>query len=521
MSEVNIEKGVVSSEGLVNEHGYFIEQPADFEFGIPESLSFSAWLVVATELCERFNFYGSSLMFTTYMREQLKVKKARSVSINRGFTFFAYFTTVLGAFISDQWLGKYKTITIFASWYVLGTVLLAISALKSFSHSTGLALFIVSTYLFIAFGTGGIKSNVSAFVAEQVKVGYRPTSTPGVYIDSRATTERAYRYFYWAINVGALVGMALTPSLSTKYSYFVAYLVPACVMVVGILVFVPGYKLYVKKKPSGSVFGKVYRCMKYARQNKNPENAHWLDSAKGLKDAEWDDAFVDGLKRSVRACKVFLFYPFYWALYNNMTDNFINQGMQMTRPSWLQASQLNVVNSLFLVVTIPIFDYFIFPFLAKRGIFLGPIKRITIGLWIVAVTFAYVTIIQRKLYNTPPFFNFTGDNVTDDSFNNISIWLQIPAYIGISISEIFASITGLEYAFSQAPTELKSALSALFLFTNCGGSLIGLILSIWSGDPTVYYTFIAQTALIAVIAVIFWFCFKHYDEEVRQQTTYN
>ncbi|PVU86383.1 hypothetical protein BB559_006532 [Furculomyces boomerangus] len=521
MSDFKIEENIMPGDVHTNQHGYLVEQPSDFEFGIAEKLPISAWLVVATELCERFSYYGSSLMFTEYLREQLKVKKARSVSIVRGFIFFSYFNTLLGAFISDQWLGKYKTISIFACWYFTGTVLLAISALKSFSTSTGLALFIVSTYVFISFGTGGIKSNVSAFVAEQVKVGYRPTSTPGVYIDSRATTERAYRYFYWAINVGALVGMSVTPQVAKNVNYFSAYIIPAGLMLMCLIVFIPGYKLYTHKKPSGSVFGKIYRCMKYAKHNKNPESVHWLDPSKGLKDAEWDDVFVDGLKRSIRACKVFLFYPVYWALYNNMNDNFINQGMQMQRPSWLKASQLNVLNSGVLVVLIPLFDYFLFPFLVKRGIYLGPIKRITIGFVIVCVTFAYVSIIQKKVYNTKPYFDFTGPNVPTLAINDISVWWQVPAYLGIGISEIFASITGLEYAFSQAPNELKSALSALFLFTNAGGSLIGLILSIWSGDPAVLYTFIAQSILLFVVTVIFWFCFKHYDEEVRQQTTYN
>ncbi|PVU93844.1 hypothetical protein BB559_003151 [Furculomyces boomerangus] len=148
MSDNSIEKGVVSNDDLVNEHGYLIDQLADFEFGIAEKLPISAWLVVATELCERFSYYGPSLMFTEYLREQLKVKKARSVSIVRGFIFFSYFNTLLGAFISDQWLGKYKTISIFACWYFTGTVLLAISALKSFSTSTGLAFLLSQpTYL--------------------------------------------------------------------------------------------------------------------------------------------------------------------------------------------------------------------------------------------------------------------------------------------------------------------------------------------------------------------------------------
>ncbi|OMJ10343.1 Solute carrier family 15 member 1, partial [Smittium culicis] len=198
------EKGHNISDGI-SPDGYIIDQPEDFIGGIPEPLRASAWFIIATELCERFTYYGASLMFTQYLRGQLNVSKVTSVAINRGFTFFCYFTTLFGAFTADQYLGKYKTIAMFASWYVIGTALLAVSALDSLNFSSRLPLFIVSTYLFIGFGTGGIKSNVSAFVAEQVKSGYKPTSISGIYIDSRATIERCYRYFYMAINIGAFV----------------------------------------------------------------------------------------------------------------------------------------------------------------------------------------------------------------------------------------------------------------------------------------------------------------------------
>ncbi|OLY80745.1 Peptide transporter PTR2 [Smittium mucronatum] len=514
------EKGPYVVDSRINEHGYFLEQPADFIGGIPEPLHISAWFIIATELCERFTYYGASLMFTQYLRLQLKLQKQSSVAIVRGFQFFCYFTTLFGAYVADQYIGKYKAITSFACWYVVGTALLAISALSSLKSSLHLPLFIVSTYLFIGIGTGGIKANVSAFVAEQVKIGYRPTSSPGIYIDSRSTVERCYRYFYMAINVGAFTGMLICPQVAKNVNYFSAFLIPAVVMAAGVLIFVPGYKFYVKKPIGDSPFNKVYRCMRHALKNKNPENQHWLDSSKGLKDGEWDDNFVDGLKRSLRACKVFLFYPVYWALYNNMNDNFINQGLQMDRPSWLSADQLNVLNSGVIVILIPIFDTFIFPWFSKRGIYLGPIKRIFIGFIIVSIGFVYVTVLQKFVYKAGPFYDFTGPDVSAESYNNISIWWQIPAYLSIGVSEIFASVTGLEYAFSQAPAELKSTLTAVFLFTNAGGSLIGMILAIWSGDPTVLYTFAAQSSIMFVVALIFYRLFKHYDIEVRAQSTY-
>ncbi|PVV03131.1 hypothetical protein BB560_002401 [Smittium megazygosporum] len=519
MSE--LEKGVnYAQEYEYDEFGYTKTQPSDFSIGIPDRLRFASVIVLLTELCERFTYYGSSLMFTTYLNKQLNQDRNNAVSINRGFTFLAYATTLLGGYISDEFLGKYKTISIFAIWYLLGSALLSVSAITSIAMGTRLALFIVSTYVFIAFGTGGIKANVSTFVAEQIRSGYKPTSEPGVYYDSRLTTERCYRYFYWAINIGATTGILSCPVIAKRQGYDIAFATPAALMFVCILVFIPSYRFFYHKKPAGSIFAKSIRVFKYAKKHKSASNAHWLDAAKGVKDAEWNDAFIEGLKRSIKACKVFLFYPFYWALYNNMTDNFINQGLRMKRPSWLESSQLVVVSSVFLIITIPIFDTFIFPFLARKRVKLGPIKRIFIGFIIVVIDFILVTVLQKQVYKTGPYYDFTGPDATSESFNNISIFWQIPIYITQAISEIFASITGLEYAYSQAPTELKSALQALFLFTNAGGSLIGLLLSRWSNDPEVLYNFAAQTCIMAAVTALFYYCFRHYDEAIREQVTY-
>ncbi|KAJ2834588.1 hypothetical protein GGI24_000328 [Coemansia furcata] len=178
------------------------------------------------------------------------------------------------------------------------------------------------------FGTGGIKSNVSSFMAEQIPLGYKTTKTPGVYEDSKLTIERGFRYFYWSINLGSFIGQLICPQIAKNKSYSMAFMIPAIVFFAGIIVFIAGSKRYVKKRPQGTVLTKVWRCMRYARKNKEGQ-AHWLDGALGAENVEWNDEFVIGLQRSLRACKVFLFYPLYWALYNNMSDNFINQGLTM------------------------------------------------------------------------------------------------------------------------------------------------------------------------------------------------
>jgi len=459
-------------------------------------------------------------MFTRYLQSVLNQSKPAAVAINRGFQFFCYFTAIVGAIVADVKLGKYRTILLFASVYMIGLALLALSALpSSIDGGFGLAGFIISTYVFIACGTGGIKANVSTFAAEQVKDGIHPTEELNVYTDSRITVESMFRYFYWAINLGAFLGMAICPPVSkmdTPYAFTYAFLIPVALFFIGVIVMIAGNSKYYNKPPNGSVLLNTWACMMYAFRNTGNvvKYDHWLDKAKGASHAGWDDKFVDDLKKTLSACKVFLCYPFYWALYNNMSDIFINQGTSMKRPDWLTPESLNLINSLVLVLTIPIFNSYIFPFLRSKGMRLGPITRITTGFWIVVIGFVYATVLQAILYRTGPWYDFTdltGLPPKTIPMNDLPIWWQMPPYAIIAISEIFASATGLEFAFKFAAHELKSVVMALFLLTNCGGSIIGILIAPLSKDPYMVTLLGVQTGMMAVVAVIFYYVFRHLD----------
>ncbi|KAJ1955495.1 hypothetical protein EC988_001851, partial [Linderina pennispora] len=97
-----------------------IEPPADMTKAIAGKLSIWTLLVVIMELCERFAYYGASLMFSIYLQTKLDRSKSQSVALNRVNQFMSYATTVLGAIIADQWLGKFKTIVLFALLYFIG-----------------------------------------------------------------------------------------------------------------------------------------------------------------------------------------------------------------------------------------------------------------------------------------------------------------------------------------------------------------------------------------------------------------
>ncbi len=62
------------------------------------------------EVCERFSYYGLRAILAIYLNKFLFFSENSSTAIVHGFTMAAYATPLLGGFISDAVLGKYRTI---------------------------------------------------------------------------------------------------------------------------------------------------------------------------------------------------------------------------------------------------------------------------------------------------------------------------------------------------------------------------------------------------------------------------
>lgn len=173
-------------------------------------------------------------------------------------------------------------------------------------------------------GTGGFKSNISPLIAEQYKnrKAYVRTTKNGSkeIVDPATTSARIYIYFYFLVNCGSLTG-----SLAMVYSkhfvgFWLSFTLPTiCYLLcpLGLAFFKKHYKL---TPPTGSVFGKAFKLIRLAVKNSSRNNI-WRDEhfwervkpsslqATGKDVPSWmdfDDAWVDEVKRGVVACKVFV-----------------------------------------------------------------------------------------------------------------------------------------------------------------------------------------------------------------------
>jgi len=152
--------------------------------------------------------------------------------------------------------------------------------------------------------TEGIKSNVSALVAEQCTGSTRFLKRIGeeiVIVDPAVTAQRIYMYFYFAINIGSL-GSILTTLLEHNVGFWSAYLLPLCAFAVALTIVIWGKKRYVLRKPQGSILLDFFKATWIALQNGRSYEAAKPANHPGVR---WDDQFIEELKRALVACKVY------------------------------------------------------------------------------------------------------------------------------------------------------------------------------------------------------------------------
>ncbi len=415
--------------------------------------------IIGNEAAERFSFYGMKGILVVFMTAHLLNSQGQADHMSAAdakvwfhlFTSAVYFTPLLGGLLSDIFLGKYRTIILLSLVYCLGHFMLAIDDTR-FGLGIGLGL--------IAVGAGGIKPCVSAHVGDQ----FGKTNQP--------LLEKAFSWFYFAINLGAATSTILTPILLKNYGPGWAFGVPGGLMVLATIVFWMGRWKFVHIPPGG---------MKWVRETFSNE----------------------GISILAKLGIIFCFVAMFWALFDQTGSAWVLQSLHMDRVVFgyeLLPSQIQAANPILVLTMIPLFYYGIYPWM-KRNLFeMTPLRRIAMGFFICIPAFAVPALIETKI----------AAGMTP----HIS-W-QFLSYVIMTAAEILISITCLEFAYTQAPKTMKSIVMGCFLASVTLGNLFtaGVNIVIQNDDGTVmlsganYYWFF--TTAIAVTAVLFLLVLKFY-----------
>ena len=225
----------------------------------------------------------------------------------------------------------------------------------------------------------------------------------------------------------------------------------------------------------------------------------------------FDDVWVDEVRRGLKACTVFLWYPIYWLAYNQMTNNLVSQAATME----LHGAPNDIINNIdpiALIIFIPIVDMFMYPFLARIGIRFTPLKRIAWGFYLSALSMIAACVTQYYIYKIGPCGKYPSADACSGPAP-INVWVQTIPYLLIAFSEIFASITGLEYAFTKAPKNMRSVVTSIYLFMNAISYALGEAFVSVSADPLLVWNYMIISILAAIAGAAFWLTHHKLDAQ--------
>jgi proton-dependent oligopeptide transporter, POT family len=154
------------------------------------------YVLFATEMWERFNYYGMRAILILFMTKALLFDKALASNLYGSYTSLVYLTPLLGGFMADKYWGNKKSIITGGLMMAIGEFILFFCG-SLYVSAPGLSTLLFFSGLgFMIAGNGFFKPNISSLVGQLYPKGDR-------------RIDPAYTIFYMGINVGGALGPLL------------------------------------------------------------------------------------------------------------------------------------------------------------------------------------------------------------------------------------------------------------------------------------------------------------------------
>ena len=199
-----------------------------------------------------------------------------------------------------------------------------------------------------------------------------------------------------------------------------------------------------------------------------------------------------------------------------MSTNIISQAANMNSHG-IPNDLLPTLNSVTVVIVLPIMQHAVAPTLRRCRLPFRPIARMTVGFVVEAAAMAWITGLQRWIYASPPCYWAPRACPASEGGaipNDVHVLTQIPVFVLEGIGETFSNPAGYEYAYTKAPTSIKTIVQAAFQLSSAGGSALALALAPTYVDPKLLVTFATLAGCMFVDAVVFHLFFRKENRRI-------
>jgi POT family proton-dependent oligopeptide transporter len=440
------------------------------------------YVLFATEMWERFNYYGMRAILIYFMTDALMFSKPFASELYGGYTSLVYITPLIGGFMADRYWGNRRSI-------VLGGLIMALAEFVLFfcasmyasAPETSTMLFYVGLGIMIA-GNGFFKPNISSLVGQ-------------LYAPNDKRSDSAYTIFYMGINVGGMIGpfiCGLVGNTGDPGDFKWAFLAAGIGMLISVVTMLMLQDKYIVD-PNNKPIGVTPEHMANTSSAiKHPSSIVSLISIAGLClaamgllylhaqdifDISWmllsaaavilyvifgDRTLSKEERERITAIFVVSFFViFFWSAFEqagaslsffaaeqtNLRIDFLNYSVP---PSWFQS-----LNSFFVVVFAPVFAW-LWLQLGKKNKEPNSPMKMALGLFLLAVGYGWIAL---------------GVKDVEPNVKVSMIWLT-GMYALHTWGELCLSPIGLSLVNKLAPLRFASLLMAVWFMANAAANVV-------------------------------------------------
>ncbi|ONK56597.1 uncharacterized protein A4U43_C10F10510, partial [Asparagus officinalis] len=426
------------------------------------------------EIAERSAYYGISLNLITYLTGRLHQSTAAAAVAINAWSGVASMLPLIGAFIADSYLGRYRMIAIASGLYVLGLGMLTLSTILTNLHTHSQLIFFYFSLYLVAFAQGGHKPCTQAFGADQFD-----DDDP----DESEARSSFFNWWYFGMNVGIIASLLTLSYVQDNVSWGLGFGIPCILMVVALVVFLMGtrtyrYYLLEEENPFGRVgrafvaLVRSWRASWWGSSRRNPES----NKAAGIA----NDALVQEAKEVIRLIPIWASCLIYATVFAQSSTLFTKQGSTLDRrigPHFkVPPAALQSFIGVSIIVFIPIYDRVLIPISRKftklpSGITV--LQRIGVGMLISTMSMIIAALVEKKrlkIVRNLSLINKPKEPVP------MSLWWLVPQYVLFGVADVFTVVGLQEFFYDQLPDGLRSLGLALYLSIFGIGSFISSFL---------------------------------------------
>ncbi|CAL0318917.1 unnamed protein product [Lupinus luteus] len=476
----------------------------------------TAFILLGNQALATLAFFGVGVNLVLFLTRVLGQDSADAANNVSKWTGTVYIFSLIGAFLSDSYWGRFVTCSIFQLVFVLGLGLLSLTSwiylikpsgcgdehTKCIPASKiGIGIFYLSIYL-VAFGYGGHQPTLATFGADQFDEKN---------IKQKNSREAFFCYFYFALNVGSLFSNTILVYFEDTGKWTLGFAISLASAIIALISFLAGYRRYRFCETCGNPVIRVAQVFvaaakKWKVQPAKPDELYEVEGTKSaikgsrkivhsedfvymdkaatiIKEDEVNDpknkwrlctvTQVEEAKCVMRMIPVWLCTIIYSVVFTQMASLFVEQGDVMNSYVGnfrLPAATMSVFDICSVLLCTGIYRQILVPLAGKlsgnpKG--LSELQRMGIGLIIgmLSMFAAGATEYQRLRYVKP-----------GEKTSSLSIFCQVPQYVLVGASEVFMYVGQLEFFNGQAPDGIKSFGSSLCMASISLGNYVSSML---------------------------------------------